>query len=35
MATQVNEIVDGLEWLTGRHLPDGSYFVEVPSRVGS
>ena len=33
MATQVNEIVDGLEWLTGRHLLDGSYFVEVPSRV--
>ena len=33
MATQVNEIVDALEWITGRHLLDGSYFVEVPSRV--
>ena len=29
MATQVNEIVDALEWITGRHLLDGSYFVEV------
>ncbi len=34
-ATQVNEIVDGLELLTGQHLLDGSYFVEVPSRVES
>jgi lipoprotein-releasing system permease protein len=33
IASKVNEIVDGLEWLTGRHLLDGSYFVEVPSRV--
>ena len=33
LAQQVNQIVDALEWLTGRHLLDGSYFVEVPSRI--
>ncbi len=33
VAQYVNEIVDALEWLTGRHLLDGSYFVKVPSQV--
>ena len=33
VAQYVNEIVDALEWLTGRHLLDGSYFVRVPSQV--
>ena len=33
LAQQINQIVDALEWLTGRHLLDGSYFVEVPSRI--
>lgn len=33
VAQYVNEIVDALEWLTGRHLLDGSYFVKVPSKV--
>ena len=33
IATQVNEIVDALEWLTGRHLLEGSYFVKVPSQI--
>ena len=33
VAQYVNEIVDALEWLTGRHLLDGSYFVKVPSQI--
>jgi lipoprotein-releasing system permease protein len=33
IAQQVNEIVDALEWLTGRHLLEGSYFVKVPSQI--
>ena len=33
VAQYVNEIVDALEWLTGRHLLDGSYFVKVPSKI--
>ena len=33
VAQYVNEIVDALEWLTGRHLLDGSYFVRVPSQI--
>ena len=33
LAQYVNEIVDALEWLTGRHLLDGSYFVKVPSQI--
>ena len=33
VAQQVNEIVDALEWLSGRHLLEGSYFVTVPSQI--
>ena len=33
LAQYVNEIVDALEWLTGRHLLDGSYFVKVPRQI--
>lgn len=33
VAQRVNEIVDALEWLSGRHLLEGSYFVTVPSQI--
>ncbi len=32
-AFNINEILDGVQILTGMHLLDGSFFVEVPIRV--